>query len=346
MRGKWVLFAGIVILLAIAGGALSVYRQSAVKKAAAPPKQEAAPIVVPPVNEVSLTGQVQAQRVVSVRAPIDGIVESYGVDVGQDVFEGQMIAHIRNTRLDSAAEGANLELERVQARVKELEAAIITGRLEASRAEADASRAKSEFDRNEKNYQRQQMLIREGATPRLVFEKAEREYNTAKEDLETKFQLSKTADERVEQMNRDVDAAKRALTEREQTLEHAKGEAAAGDVRAPVDGIVLSRRGQAGEEVTRAMDDLFRIAVALSALEVVVQPEPAAVGRIRVGQPATVLIAEAADQIAGIVREIKDGRVIVDFTSPTPVIRPGMTAQVRIKLEPVQQPPATPGKVR
>jgi HlyD family secretion protein len=331
MRGKWILFAGIVILLAVAAGAISVYRQSLRK---APPQiQAAAPaIVTPPIADVNLMGLVQAQRVVNVPVPVDGLVENYGADIGQDVFEGQLIAHIRNTKMDSAVEGANLEFERMQARVRELEAAIVAGRLEASRAGADASRAKSEFDRAEKAYQRQQLLFQEGATPRLVFEKAQREYNTTKDDLDTKQKLAEQNADRVDGLNRELDSAKRALDEREQGLERAKAEVGAGDVRAPVDGIVLSRRGQPGEEVNRNMDDLFRIAVALSALEIAVQPEPALVPRIKIGQPAAIHIAEAPGEIPGTVREIKDGRVIVDFTSPTPTIRPGVTAQVRIKL--------------
>jgi HlyD family secretion protein len=331
MRGKWFLFAGITILLAIAGGAISVYRQTAPRKRATPvPVSQS--VAEPPVTDISVMGQIQAQRVVSVPVPIDGTVESYGAEIGQDIFEGQLIAHIRNAKLDSAVEGANLEFERLQARVRELEAAIVAARLEASRASADSSRARGEFDRAEKVYQRQQMLVREGATPRLVFEKAEREYQAAKGDLDSKQQLAQQSEDRIGDLNRDLDAAKRALDEREQNLEHAKTEVAAGDVRSPVDGIVLARRGQPGEEVNRAMDDLFRIAVSLSALEIAVQPEPAVVPRIKIGQPAAIHVAEAPDPIAGTVREIKDGRVIVDFTSPTPAIKPGLTAQVRIKL--------------
>ena len=331
MRGKWVLFGGITILLAIAAGALSVYRQNASHK---PPRQTqpAAATAAAPVTDISLMGQIQAQRIVNVPVPVDGTVESYGADIGQDVFEGQLIAHIRNTKLDSAVDAANLEAERMEARVHELEAAITSARLESSRAGADASRSKSEFDRTSKVYERQQMLYREGATPRLVFEKAQQEYTAAKEDLDTKQRLAEQSNERVDTLNRELDAAKRALEERQDTLEHAKADVAAGDVRAPVDGLVLSRRGQPGEEVNRTMEDLFTIAVTLSALEVAVQPEPAVVPRIKVGQPAAIHMAEAPDEIAGTVREIKDGRVIVDFTSPTPAIRPGMTAQVRLKL--------------
>jgi hypothetical protein len=35
----------------------------------------------------------------------------------------------------------------------------------------------------------------------------------------------------------------------------------------------------------------------------------------------------------GVVREVKDNQVIVEFTSALPAIKPGMTADVRFKLE-------------
>ncbi|MBS1874714.1 MAG: efflux RND transporter periplasmic adaptor subunit [Acidobacteria bacterium] len=334
LRGKWVLFGGVTILLAAAAGALQVYRQRVTHRpvAAAVVTQAAGPVA----SEVSLAGVIDAQSVVKVAAPIEGIVESFGAEAGEDVFEGQLIAHIKNTRLDSAVEAAQLETDRLQARVHELEAAIVAARLEMSRSAADSTRAKGEFDRADRAYQRQQMLYREGATPRLVYEKAQREYQSAKDDFDSKDLLARNAQDRIETLNRDLDAAKKMEQQREQALEQAKQDVASGDVRSPVDGIVLSRQGAAGESVSPQMEDFFRIAAMLSALDVVVQPEPAAVARIQVGQAAEVHVAEVGEAIAGTVREIKDGRVVVDFTSPTPAIRPGSTAQVKIRLGPAK----------
>ena len=335
MRGKWILFAGGTILLAVAAGALSVYRQKLLpqKQAAAAQKQAAIPSSAA-LAEVSVNGLIQAQRVVNVPAPIEGVIERYEAEVGQDVFEGQLLAHIKNTRIDSAVEASAAELEQAKTRVANLEAGIITGRLEASRARADASRLKSDFDRLEKIFQRQQMLIKEGATPRLAFEKAEREFNEAKQELEVKNTLARQAEDRLEAQERDLETAKKRLAERTEAADEAKTDLAAGDVRSPVDGLILSRRGSAGEEVNRTMEDLLRIAVTLSALEVEIQPEPAALPRIKVGQPAAIRIAEVAGEpIAGTVREIKEGRVIIDFTSPTPAIKPGLSAHVTIKLQ-------------
>jgi len=332
VRGTWLLFAGVTILVAVAAGAIALWRQNSAKAA---PKQQVTTSAPAPFNgpEISLTGKIQAQKVVNVASPIDGAVESFAAEVGDDVYEGQLIARIKNVKIDLAAEGAGTELEQAQSRVQESEGAIIAARLEASRARADASRSRSEFDRADKAFQRQRLLFREGATPRLTFEKAETEYNSLKEESTAKDAVARQIEERVSSLNRDLDTFKRMLAQKTETAEDAKADLAAGDVHAPADGVVIARRGQPGEEVTRQMVDLFRIATALSAMEIVVEPPPPALLRIKAGQAAVIRVAEMPDEpINGTVREVVGTSVIIDFTSPTPLIKPGLSAQVIIKL--------------
>jgi multidrug resistance efflux pump len=94
----------------------------------------------------------------------------------------------------------------------------------------------------------------------------------------------------------------------------------------------MGRSGQPGETVNRAASDLFQIAVNLNQLVVVLSPDPKTLERIRPGVPASIQIAEAPEGITATVREVKSGQVFVDFTSPSPALRPGLTAQVRLRL--------------
>jgi multidrug resistance efflux pump len=334
IRGKWLLFGGVVILAAIAAGSLAVWRQQNRKPAA--PKVELAKPAAPADftgSEVSLTGKIQAQKVVDVPVPIEGTIESFEVEVGEDVFEGQVIARIQNRQSEARLEAATAELDKAQTRVTNTDGAIIAARLEASRAAADAQRTRAEFDLADRTYQRQKLLYAEGATPRLTFEKAEREYKALKDEHETKDALARQAEERVSALNRDLDLFRRMLEEKNEMLELAKTDVAAGEVRAPADGIIVARRGELGEDVTRQIEDLFRIATALSAMEVVVEPTPPALARIRPGQAAAIHIAEMPNEVInGTVREVAGSQVIVEFISPTPLIKPGLSAQVTIKL--------------
>ena len=98
--------------------------------------------------------------------PLEGVVGAFFADVGQEVFQGQLLARITNQGLETGQQAAQKEAEVAQSKVNALESEIVSARLEASRARADASRARGEYDRLEKIYRRQQMLFNEGATPK------------------------------------------------------------------------------------------------------------------------------------------------------------------------------------
>jgi multidrug resistance efflux pump len=331
MRGKWLLFSGIAVLVAIAAGTLSLLRRSVTSE---PRLVVPAPSPSPPAGaEVSLPGKIRAHKVITVAAPIDGTIEFVAGDVGQEVYEGQLLAQIKNTGLETAHQEATAEAEQAQTRLNTLQGNLIAGRLEASRAHADASRSRTEFDRAEKAYLRQQMLYNQGATPRLVFEKAQKEFQLAQGEFQGLDQVARLADERIASLQKEVDGARRALAEKNQALEDAQQNLAACEIHSPVDGLVVARSKQPGEEVSQEVKDLFQIAVDLDWLEVVLEPEPPVLERIRPGQEALVQVAEIPTEgLPGKVREIKNGEVVVDFASPSPAVRPGLTAQVRIKL--------------
>lgn len=330
MRGTWLLAAVAVVLLAVLAGALMQLRRETVAGAA-----ETGVVLTPaPIERaLSLTGMIRARHVVAVPAVIEGVIEQYLVEIGEEVYEDQLLARIGSMRLESARDAAKAEVERIRDRINVIETTLISARLEESRASADASRARSELQRVEKIYQRQQLLYREGATPRLTFEKAEKDYQLAKAESESLDDLARQVVERVSSLNRELDAARRMLEEKQLQLEDAEKDMQAADVRSPVDGVVVGRYGDAGDPVDASIEDLIQIAVDLSALEVVVEAAPGELREVQEGQPAALSIAEAFEEIIeGIVREIGEGRLVVEFTSPSSAIRPGTTAQVRITL--------------
>lgn len=327
IRGKWPLFGGSLILLAIAAGAISYWRS---QQTPATPPLPPRPAVYEGLD-VSLTGRIRPQKVVPVPSPADGVIDEYFVDVNDEVYADQLLGRVKSGRLDAAQELATLELEKAQTRVNDLDSASIAARLEVSRAEAEAGRLRSEFERAAKVYQRQQMLYREGATPRLAYERAEKEYLQLKADYETADAVAKAAADRASRILADLDAARRTLAEKQEDLDDAKEAVASGEIHSPVDGLVVARKLQAGEQVSKAEKELFQIATDLSALEVVLEPEPPVLARIKVGQQAVVRVAELPDQpLPGTVKSVDDTQVVVEFFSPSPVVRPGLTAQVLV----------------
>jgi HlyD family secretion protein len=269
-----------------------------------------------------------------VGAGVTGAIESFLADVGQDVAEGQLLAHVGSQGLESVREEAARAAQNAQEKVNATESRIIAARLEASRSRADSNRARDQFERAEKAYQRQQMLNREGATPRLVYEKSEREFETSRTEFNSLGELARQAENRVDDLVHELEAAKRASDDRRAEAESATAQAAGAEVRSPVSGVVVARNGEPGkllgpDEAT----DLFEIAADLSQLAVAIQPGAAALKRIRRGQDALVFVADLPGAIPATVKEIRTGDLVVGFVSPSAVIRPGMTAQVRLRLE-------------
>ena len=330
MRGKWLLFAGTAILLAVTIGAISEFLGSRAPKSDFKP-QAATPVATTP-SEVSLPGKIRARNVVRVACPVDGIIDEMFVDVGQEVYQGQLLARIRSGRLESAREAAEAEAGQTQTRVTDLGGQIVAARLEETRSASDLARARDEYDLASKAYQRQQLLFREGATPRLVFERSEQDYNAAKTAYQSRQEIDRNAESRLLLLNRELDAAKREQDDKQKALEDSQMAVSAEEIHAPVDGLVVERKGQPGGEVNPVLGDLFQLATDLQQLQVLVNVPPNVARRIKRGQSAGVHVAEAGEELPGTVGGELNGQVVIDFTSPNPAVRPGLTAQVRIGL--------------
>ncbi len=334
VRDRWFLALASLLMLGLAGGGIYAWKRG---KAPTQKTQEAPqPLPVPalqPGAEVSFTSVIQAQVVAPVSAPIDGTIESIEVEVGAEVYEGQLLARIKNLGLELAQAEAQQELERVQTRVNNLESSLIAARLEVSRANADADRSRAEYERTDKAAERQRMLYAEKATPRLTYEKAQRDFAQAKTEYESLREQARVADERVQSISRDLDAARRALDEKKDASEATRAELAISEVHSPVDGVLVSARANAGDEVDPTMKDLFQVAVDPSQLQVIIEPEERIANKLTEGLPALVQVLEiSGDAISGEVKKTASGQWKVEFTTGDVNIKPGLNAIVKVKL--------------
>ena len=330
MRGKWVLLSVAAVLAGVAIGALSLrYR----RPAPAPPVRAAGAAVLP-ANQVTLSGAIRPQHVVGVGAQVNGVIEAFSVDVGQDVYQGEVLAHIGSQGLESSREAAASAVDHAQELVNRADAAVAGARLEQSRADAEAQRARFAMDRAEAAFSRQQLLFSQGATPRLVYEKAQGEYDSARTEFAIMDKAARATAERVQSALDEVASAQKILADENRRLEESQAAFEAADVHSPVDGLLVGRNGEVGKSTQEFGDNLFQIATDTYALEVALQPEPPILKRIRPGQPALILVPDLQSAaITGDVREIKGTQVLVEFNSATPAIRPGMVADVRLMLD-------------
>jgi multidrug resistance efflux pump len=329
MRGKWLLIAGVTVIAAIGAGALS-HRL----KKKAPPVQAGTPAAVLNTNDVTISGSIRALHVTGVGSKIEGSIEAFLVDVGDEVFEGQVLARIGSGNLETQREQASAQVELAQQQVATAESAVASAKMEASRADADMERARLQVDRTQKVFERQTTLHKAGATPKLKFEAAVAEYEASVKEFEIMDKASRAAREGVQTANNKLTAAKANLEERAGDLEDAQGAFEAAEVRSPVAGVVVGRQGEVGKPSRDYGDQLVQIATDLFQLEVVADARPEILKRIYPGQQALVLVLDLqAAGMPGVVKEIKDGQAIVEFSSSMPAIKPGMRADVRLKFD-------------
>ena len=177
------------------------------------------------------------------------------------------------------------------------------------------------------------MLLDEGATPRLTFEKAQKEYVALEAESKNLDAVAAAAEERISSVSRELDAARKILEGKSEDVEVAKARVGSGEVLSPATGIVVARRGQAGDDVHPSMTDLFQIATDNSILQAVADASPAQIAKVKQGLPATVTLAEMSGEVLqGSVIKAENGKVTVEFANPNTLIKPGLTAQIRIKL--------------
>ena len=332
MKGKWLLMSGVTVMLLATAAAVWYARPSRTD----PPPKPVAITELPAVNgsDLSLSGRVQATKLLQVLAPVDGVIEELRVKEGEDVAEGQLMARVKNNSLDLNHEQTGQQMETLQSKVNNLEATLIASRLEAQRTRADADLLKARLEAARKEFDRQAMLMKEGATPRLKFEKSKQDYENALVEFEAKDNLARQAADRVDSNSRLLDDARKALADRSAEWEEAKTDLNSAEIHAPADGVIVKVSKQNGEPVDRRVTEVFQIAVDLTAMEAVVELNAEELKLVKPGQAAKIYLVEAGNEpIAATVREIKANEAYLDFKSPNPAVRPGLIAQVRIPLK-------------
>jgi len=328
LSGKWLLAAIAAIALGVAGGALSLHWKH---RAPAAPTRTSGAALLQNNGEVAVSGKIRPQHIVTVKAGMDGDLDAFLVDVGQDVFEGQALARIGASGLEQARAAAEAAVTTAQDQVARAESAVAAARMESSRADADQQRSRMARDRLQQLWDRQQALFRAGAASRQAYEKAQRDFDSARQESEIMDKAALTSAELLTASQNNLSAARKDLAERNRDLEVAQSNMQSAEVRSPVDGLVVARNGEPGKP---AVGELFEIATDMFALEVVLEPPPPVLNRLRPGQQALVLIPDLQSAgMPGAVKAIHGGEVVVEFECPLPAVKPGMLADVRFKLE-------------
>jgi HlyD family secretion protein len=266
---------------------------------------------------VEATGTINAVITVQVGSQVSGTIAKLYADFNSHVTKNQIIARIDPSLFEGALLQAKADLENARAN-----AAAAKANLEKARAAEAQSRA---------DYERTKPLATQGVVSQQALD-------VSKANEDAAVAAISAAQSAVVQAAAQVNQKAAAVTVAQTNLDHTI-------IRAPIDGVVVSRNVDIGQTVAASLQapTLFTIAQDLTKMQVYAKTDESDVGQIKTGQPITFKVdAFPNDQFRGRVSQIRMNATtvqnvvtydtVIDFDNPEMKLFPGMTAYVIIPV--------------
>ena len=307
-RRKWLIALGILLLLLLLGFCAFSGEAPAMVETETVDRGDV-------VASIAASGKVRARNTVEVGAEVSGQVAEVAVDFNTQVRRGDVLARIDPTRL--------------RAQVGQGEAQVALANAQLDQARAQARRARAGVTLQQAEYERRQALEGRGFVTGAALDQIAAARDQARADLSQAEAQIQTAQAQRRQAQAIVDSARLDLS---RTI-----------LRAPIDGIVISRSIDPGQTVVSSFQTatLFEIAEDLSRMRVEANVDEADIGRIRVGQPVRFTVdAYPGDVFTGTVEQVRKAPteqqnivtylVLLTVENEAGKLLPGMTATVDI----------------
>lgn len=284
-------------------------------------------------RSVVATGKVEPMTKVEIKSKANGIIKELKVEVGDIVNPGQVLAE--------------LDKENLEARVREVKAAMMSAEsnLKAAMAQLEKNKVEAlgpDVPFTKRNYERAGKLLEEGVLPQQSFDDSRSAYEQAlNRQNVAKAQLS-VSEAKVTQARAEVAQAQAAADRAGEELNYAT-------VRSPIHGMVLSRDVELGSPVSSILNmgsaaTLVMVLGDISQVYVRGKVDEADIGVVRMGQPSRIKVETFKDKtFEGKVTQIsplgvdKDNvvtfEVKVSINNPGGELRANMTANAEIVLE-------------
>jgi HlyD family secretion protein len=266
---------------------------------------------------VEATGTINAVITVQVGSQVSGTIDKLYADFNSHVKKDQIIARIDPSLFEGALLQAKADLE--------------TARANSAAAKANLEKAKAAEAQARADFERTKPLAAQGVVSQQALD-----VSKANEDAATAAISAAQAD--LGQADAQVNQKTAAVTVAQTNLDHTI-------IRAPIDGVVVSRNVDIGQTVAASLQapTLFTIAQDLTKMQVYAKTDESDVGQIKTGQPVTFKVdAFPNDQFRGRVSQIRMNATtvqnvvtydtIIDFDNPEMKLFPGMTAYVTIPV--------------
>ena len=335
---------GVVIFDAGSGGGAPVYRTLPIERGDL-------------VSTVTSSGTVNAVVTVEVGSQLSGQVAELFVDFNDAVRKDQLLARLDPRSYEAAEREAEAQVESAWAELLRRQAAVRQAAAELKNTHDDRDVAKAKMDNARALYLEAERYVVRGKKmsgggtlskndyERLQTQEAAlgAELAAAKAQLRAKQSVILAAEAAENMAKAEIEAAAAAIKEREAALQKARVDLARMVIRAPIDGVVISRDVDLGQTVAASLQapTLFTIAQDLRQMQVEASVDEADIGRVKTGQRVAFAVDAYPGRIfeGGVVQIRRTPQVVQNVVTYTVVISaenkdlallPGMTATVRI----------------
>ena len=328
MNKKLLLGIGVVVVvLGIAGAAYWYFSGKPAQAGYRPAKLERGSLVA----AVSATGTLNPVVSVQVGSQVSGQIKEIFVDYNSVVKQGEVIA-----RIDP--ESFALRVNQAVADLESGRATALTQRANLASLQAEVSRSEVTLGEAERDLKRNQSLVEKGFISQAALEKSQSAVAIAREQVKTAQAQRAVGDALVR-------TGEALVKQRESQLAQARVDLERTTIRAPVDGVVISRSVDAGQTVAASLQapTLFLIARNLTDMQVEASIDESEIGRVAVGQEATFTVDSFPGRtFSGKITQVRKAALVVQnvvtyvavISAPNPdlTLLPGMTTNVRIVI--------------
>jgi HlyD family secretion protein len=306
---------------------------------------------------VSASGNLNAVITVQVGSQVSGQIKELRADFNSAVKRGQVIARIDPESFEAKVNQARAEVESARASVLNQQAQVERARADVENARAAAAEARAQTAKAQvavadarRDLERKNELARRELIARSEQDTAQATHDSAVAQLEAaraKEQAAaaaigsaqaqlRVAEAQLQSARAQVNQKAAALRQSQVDLDHTT-------IRAPVDGVVVSRQVDVGQTVAASLQapTLFTIAQDLTKMQVDTSVDEADIGRIRLDGPATFTVDAFPGEVfsgrvvqvrkaAQVVQNVVTYTVVVAVNNPDGKLLPGMTANVKL----------------
>jgi HlyD family secretion protein len=308
---------------------------------------------------VTATGNVEAVLTVDVSSQLSGRIADVFVNFNDTVSAGQPIARLdqeifraRVTEAAAALNVAKASAELQRAGVDRAIVALSSARIARRMAEAQDDATKATKAEAERELKRKVALSRTGVASERELSIAVAARDTAAANVSAALEQIHMKEEAIaiaaaerQMATASLHNAEATVEQRQAALDQARLDLEHTVLRAPIDGVILTRDVNPGQSVAVALEvkTLFKIANDLRQMEIHARIDEADVGELRPGQQVTFTVdAYPNRSFSGEIRQVRKSpettqnvvtyTAIISAPNPDLLLFPGMTAVLRIAV--------------